>query len=75
LNLVAEYARLGVTFEAIGPATVGVAGEIYEVHVGWAMGNVKRLPDRVTERQMREALLQSHPDRKGLGPKLPERKM
>lgn len=75
LNLVAEYAGRVITFEEIGPTTVGVMdeSEVYQVDVAWAIGNVKRLPDRATARQIREALLLSHPDRKGGGPKLPKR--
>ena len=71
LNFVAEAAHLTTVFTVAGPATVAGLGESYEVDVAWAMGNVKRLPDRTTSPQMHEALVQAHPDRKGLGPKHP----
>lgn len=71
LNLVAEYAKIETVFEAEGPSTVKAWDETFEVDVAWAMGNTKRLPDRTSSAQMREALEQSHPLRKGLGPKLP----
>lgn len=71
LNLVAEYAGLEVTFEAAGPSTVSAWDEKFEVDVAWAMGNTARLPDRTSSAQIRTALEQSHPSRKGLGPKHP----
>jgi hypothetical protein len=71
LNLVAEYASVEAPFEAAGPSTVSAWGETFEVDVPWAMGNTKRLPDRTSSAQMREALVQSHPKVKGLGPKHP----
>jgi hypothetical protein len=72
-NLVAEYAGLwSAEFFIVNDTTIGVGDAQYVVDPTWAMGNLKRLPDRCTLRQMKDCLVQSHPDRKGLGPKHPE---
>ncbi len=71
LNFVSEAAGLVTVFEVAGPSTVRAWGLSFENDVAWAMGNTKRLPDRTTSPQMHEALVQSHPNLKGLGSKHP----
>lgn len=78
LNMIAEYAGLDLEFEVKpGPqAHQGLVciGETEAlVDLSWALGNAKRLPDRVSKVQVLDAVRLSHPDIKGLSDKNPER--
>lgn len=73
LNFVAESANITAEFTVVDSRTVGFLDATYLVDPSWAMGNAKRLPDRCKPAQMVQALQASHPDVKGLGPKLPSR--
>lgn len=75
LNMAAEYAGLPSYFTFTDETTSPSQGEVrcgsdvYLVDIAWAIGNVHRLPDRCTSAQMIQALVASHPDVKGVGPK------
>ena len=75
LNQAAEYAGLPSYFTFTSETTSPSQGEVrcgsdvYLVDIAWAIGNAKRLPDKCTASQMVQALMVSHPDVKGVGPK------
>ena len=80
INLVAEYARLPERYAATAragsapnTAVVTFGGSEYAVDLSWAVGNIRRLPDRTSAGQIAEALLASHPDVRAAGPKHPPR--
>lgn len=83
LLVIVTYANIDADFtvESAGDLTSLVKVESFGQPVGeflvsssWAMGNLKRLPDRTTLGQIRFALEVSHPDVKDVGPKHPERR-
>lgn len=79
INLAAEYAQVPDHYAFTGvevdnqTAIIKVNEERFLVNTAWALGNIKRLPDRTSLLQIRTALALSHPDTMGLGPKSPPR--
>jgi hypothetical protein len=78
LNHVAEYARINVAFEIeegvepnLARVTLRPSGDIVVVDIPWALGNVRRLPDKTSYGQIVETLSLSHPKIKGVGPSAP----
>ena len=76
LHLVAEYARFPEHLrievrevQAEDECEVILGDATYRVSTSWCMGNIRRLHDRCSVQQMRDALYLSHPDRKGVSSK------